>query len=125
MIGRKFNHFLSKLRESEKSIIQRPHIRFKPAMRKVQKIYENVDDAFSVLNLSTTCIQNIIHTQQLQIYEHTLNSYQNNFWIASKLMLLSRIFAMIQRISNNERDVVANYTLILFTIILVSSKIWY
>jgi glyoxylate carboligase len=122
MIGREFKHFLSKLRQNDKYTIQRPHKRFKPMITKIQRIYENVDDAFNVLNLSTTCIQNIIHTQQVQ-FEHMLHIYQNNFWIASKFILLSRIIAMLYRISNNERDVVANYIIILFTIILVSSKI--
>lgn len=114
MIGRKFIHFLSTALEN------RPRIRLKPVIKKAKTIYSDIDDALNILNMSTIACKHMVHLEQVQMYETSLHATQNNFCVASKFILLSRIASMFVRLSNKKGDAVAYYILILFTFILAT-----
>jgi hypothetical protein len=100
-----------------------PRAKFKRVIYKAKNIYGNIDDAFSVLNLTDTITHTLVHQVTQSKYETTLSLFQNHFWIASKIVILSKMFYLCTNIGKGSmKDNVATYTIILFSVIFITQN---
>lgn len=99
-----------------------PRIKIRPLLVNVQKVHHKVDEAFNILALYGNVVDRVVHDQQVMKYECALHLLQNDFLIASKIMLLSKIVRYVFQFTFQPKDIAANYTLILFFIIFVSEN---
>jgi hypothetical protein len=94
----------------------------KTKIKKISKVHGKIDDAFSILTV-TDNVTNAVIPHISTKYDVTLHYFQDNFLIASKVILLSKVFMFITRMDKDARDNVATVPLFLFIVIFVSQYV--
>ena len=106
--------------------ISPPRAKFKRVVHKAKHIYGNIDDAFNVLSLTDSLTHAIVHqstTQPTSKFDATLSLFQNHFWLASKIVILSKMFYLCTHMGKDSvKDNVATYTVILFGLIFITQN---
>jgi hypothetical protein len=90
-------------------------------INKINKVHSRIDDAFSILTVTDNVSKAVLPHFNTK-YDMTLHYFQDNFLIASKVIILSKLFVFMTRIDNRTKDNVAIYTLALFVLIFVAGS---
>lgn len=104
----------------------KPIVKFKTASKEVRKYHGKIDEALNVMSINGSVLQTLLVNGHLHVekYEHVISLVQNNFLVASKIILLSKIFENILTSKYPTKDTVAIYSSTILYIIFASETIF-
>lgn len=103
-----------------KSKVLRPIAKYRNVSKELQKYHSKVDEALNVMSLNSTMLQAITNDTHIQKYQMTIHYVQNDFLIASKILLLSRILDWLLTLKYPTKVTAAVYGTTLLYIIFAS-----
>lgn len=100
-------------------MIPLPKVRMKRIVHKVGTVQTKIDDAISVISINNSLVQTMT-SHQADKYQHGIQLIQNDFLLASKFMLLSRVLGSVFAPGDQKKVNVAIYICLLALVFFVS-----
>lgn len=85
------------------------------------KLHDKVDQALNMLSINTSVADFVIHEGHVDKVHHTVQLFQNDFTIATKFILLSKVVLAITSRSKQLKDHAAIYMSLLLAVIFLSN----
>jgi hypothetical protein len=99
---------------SRNSFIDKKHVKFR--IRKisniVKRVHGRINEALDIISMNNTVLLDMAHISYIKDYNNVTTLYQNDFLIASKILLICRIVKYISNMRSTESINVAVYTML-------------